>query len=113
MRGVRSCVNPEVGLAILRETQREPDRHDRHDAVDDEPGDDDGELRGVGTAWARNRTARAVRGRAASTIQSASCLSSAFDRSFAVMSTIGITRSYAMRVGPMTPSVPITWPSTS
>ena len=29
------------------------------------------------------------------------------------MSTIGITRSYAMRVGPMTPSVPITRPSTS
>jgi len=37
---------------------------------------------------------------------------STFDSSFAVMSTIGITRSYAMRVGPMTPSVPMTLPST-
>ena len=39
---------------------------------------------------------------------SASSRDSAFDRSFAVTSTIGITRSYAMRVGPITPSVPIT-----
>ena len=28
------------------------------------------------------------------------------------MSTIGITRSYAIRVGPINPSVPLTLPST-
>lgn len=31
---------------------------------------------------------------------------SAFDNNRAVISTIGITRSYAIRVGPITPSVP-------
>jgi hypothetical protein len=40
------------------------------------------------------------------------CCESALESSFAVMSTIGITRSYAMRVGPMTPTVPTTSPST-
>jgi hypothetical protein len=38
---------------------------------------------------------------------------SAEETSLAVMSTIGITRSYAMRVGPMTPSVPTMRPSAS
>jgi hypothetical protein len=37
---------------------------------------------------------------------------SALVTSFAVMSTIGMTRSYAMRVGPITPSVPTIRPST-
>ncbi len=40
------------------------------------------------------------------------CCESAEDRSFAVTSTIGTTRSYAMRVGPITPTVPTTSPST-
>ena len=33
----------------------------------------------------------------------------ALDNNLAVTSTNGITRSYAMREGPITPSVPITW----
>ena len=37
----------------------------------------------------------------------------AFDNSFAVISTIGITRSYAIRVGPITPRVPTILPLTS
>src|SRR5258706_12056472 len=40
------------------------------------------------------------------------CCESALERSLAVTSTIGTTRSYAMRVGPMTPTVPTTSPST-
>ena len=44
---------------------------------------------------------------------SVSSRDSAVESSFAVTSTIGITRSYAMRVGPMTPSVPMTVPLTS
>src|SRR4029077_11949247 len=39
------------------------------------------------------------------------CCDSALDSSFAVTSTIGITRSYAMRVGPITPTAPTTSPS--
>jgi hypothetical protein len=38
---------------------------------------------------------------------------SALLTSFEVMSTIWIIRSYGMRVGPITPKVPTTWPSTS
>jgi hypothetical protein len=34
----------------------------------------------------------------------------ALESSFAVRSTIGMMRSYAMRVGPMTPSVPTILP---
>ena len=37
---------------------------------------------------------------------------SAFDNNRAVISTMGMTRSYAMRDGPMTPSVPTIFPST-
>ena len=37
----------------------------------------------------------------------------ALETSLAVMSTIGIMCWYAIRVGPITPSVPTTWPSTS
>ena len=40
------------------------------------------------------------------------CWLNAFDNSFAVISTIGTTRSYAMRVGPITPIVPTIRPST-
>jgi heat-inducible transcriptional repressor len=60
---------------------------------------------------------RAVGGRASScewpSQSSASSRDSALESSLAVMSTIGITRSYAMRVGPITPRVPITRPDTS
>ena len=38
---------------------------------------------------------------------------SALLTSFEVMSTIWIMRSYAIRVGPITPKVPTIWPSTS
>src|SRR5690606_13462593 len=37
---------------------------------------------------------------------------SALDSNREVISTMGITRSYAMRVGPMTPRVPTIFPST-
>ena len=40
------------------------------------------------------------------------CCDNALERSFAVMSTIGMTRSYAIRVGPITPTVPTTSPFT-
>ena len=64
---------------------------------------------GVSNRCADDASRRSERDRCAAQ-SSASSRDSAFDSSLAVTSTIGITRSYAMRVGPMTPSVPITWP---
>ena len=64
--------------------------------------------RGARTRRRSRRSSCALRCAGLRLKRSLSCCVIALDRSLAVRSTIGMTRSYAMRVGPMTPSVPTT-----
>ena len=79
-----------------RLTERFPERTDRH-ASRGSP-----RIAGIGPCPSRSVSRRHSADQA---------WLNALETSLAVMSTIGMTRSYAMRVGPITPSVPTTRPS--